>query len=441
MKIIIFIVLLGCFAFSQTGISLQELKQNISKYFDEALISDLDDDLPSEGSFNIYGWDVGDFSGDGYFDLAFALREFGRRDRKIKVYLFADVEGYLVNVNVLEKEFVEIPLEVGVVIKNGNCYLTEKFKQFHWRIEGYNFNNGAFSKVDEFVTEKIKKFTKETYVNFQNLNRSERYVLTSNGKEQFRANYLIIPSYPRGEKIYKGFENELESNDIEYVHKGAFDWEGSDDASFNLRSAHDNDYLYLTISVQDDNLVVPSCDDCVGDYIDVWFNMNELHTTKSKFVKDIGFNLEMEELPKDSIYKFSIYLGDFTEKRPYVNLNSSEDLTAKQKLAANSTKAISKVTDEGYVVKFKVPFQFFGFEDNPINSKPYNVEYGCSVVVHDIDNEFRPEEETQIASSKFESNSPSSYGSLILLNKNQKFGESTNIYKGQILKYLKEYGL
>ncbi|MGA2296817.1 MAG: hypothetical protein ABSG15_04625, partial [FCB group bacterium] len=66
--------------------------------------------------------------------------------------------------------------------------------------------------------------------------------------------------------------------------------------------------------------------------------------------------------------------------------------------------------------------------------------FGCTVIVHDIDNEFRPEEETQIASSAFDSVNPLTYGSLVLLPYDKWYGETINIYTEDIMKYLQELG-
>jgi hypothetical protein len=440
MKKILFILLLSISAaFSQSGMVFDEFREVIDKYFDEALINDVEKEMPVGSNYKIWGWDVGDYSGDGYFDLAFTLREYGLRNRIVKVFMFVDIEGYLVLVDILEKQFVEIPLEVGVVIKDNSCYLTEKIKKFNWNIEGYRFDNGSLSLVDEFETSKINKFTKETYTNYVELTKSEKYIVTSNGDIEFKADYLTIPSYPRSKLIYKGYEDEIFSFDVDYIKKGAYDWDGKEDAAFKVRSAYDDDFLYFIINVFDDKVVVPSCEECTADYIDLWIDMFDYYELESKFVKDVGYKLKMQEDLDTNLYKFSIYLGDYESERPKVNIETNLNLSANQKSASNLIKAISKKTNSGYIVKVKIPFDLIGIDIDKIQNGEIN-EYGCSVLVHDIDNEFRPEEETQIASSKFTDDSPASWGSLFILPPNKWYGRSKNIYRSKILKYIDEYG-
>ena len=126
----LFLIVFSVKTYSQNGMTFEELNSKIATYFDEALIKDVQKLLPEGDNYRIWGWDVGDFSNDGYYDLAFAVRKFGVGNRKVDVYLFCDIEGYLVKVGQYEKDFFEIPLEVGIVIKDNVCYITQKEKQF-----------------------------------------------------------------------------------------------------------------------------------------------------------------------------------------------------------------------------------------------------------------------------------------------------------------------
>ncbi len=81
----------------------------------------------------------------------------------------------------------------------------------------------------------------------------------------------------------------------------------------------------------------------------------------------------------------------------------------------------------------------FGFEAAPLEESKWT-EFGCTIVYHDIDNEYRPEEETQISTSNFDSSNPMTYGSLLLIPQNKWYGEAENIYADDILKILFEQG-
>ncbi|MFA7625779.1 MAG: hypothetical protein WCZ17_01920, partial [Candidatus Kapaibacterium sp.] len=131
--------------------------------------------------------------------------------------------------------------------------------------------------------------------------------------------------------------------------------------------------------------------------------------------------------------------GNFLDKESEVKIATSDDLTLEQKTESINIKAVSNLTESGYIVRFKVPFIFIGFAANPASKNNF-VEFGATFVVHDYDNEFRPEEKTEIASSAFSQYDPSTYGSLVIVPHNKWYGESVNIYTEDIIKGLMEYG-
>jgi hypothetical protein len=114
-------------------------------------------------------------------------------------------------------------------------------------------------------------------------------------------------------------------------------------------------------------------------------------------------------------------------------------LTDVQKQAIQQVKAAATLWEKGYIVKIRVPFQLLGFVGAPIEEGKI-VEYGCTVVVRDVDNEFRPEEETFLSTSKFENSNPSSYGALLLMPNALVYGEVRNIYADAIADRLRDLG-
>ena len=67
-------------------------------------------------------------------------------------------------------------------------------------------------------------------------------------------------------------------------------------------------------------------------------------------------------------------------------------------------------------------------------------EIGFSVIVHDSDNQFRPEEETILATSSFIHDNSDTLGSLLFLPEGKKYGESLNIFSEPFSSYLLELG-
>ena len=271
---LVFIILFSNLAFSQSGIKYPELVKRLDPYFDVSLLEDIRKQLPQGSDFNIWGYDVGDFSGDGYNDVAMSLRLSGDRSRKMHVYLFADIDGFLQNVGKFNYDFVDLPLEIGVVIRDNKCFVTKKNKQYDWIMDAYSFDNGALIKSEEFSTKRIGDLTYEKVRNYIDLKSSDKYIQTKNGQEVFFRKYLNLPSYWRGRMIYKGYEAELYSDYIDYVHEGAYWWKGEKDCSFRVSSSYDENFLYFTIDVNDESVVPQYCDTCITDMVDLWLDVN-----------------------------------------------------------------------------------------------------------------------------------------------------------------------
>ncbi|MDT3740511.1 MAG: sugar-binding protein [Candidatus Kapabacteria bacterium] len=436
---LLFIILFSNLAFSQSGIKYPELVKRLDPYFDVSLLEDIRKQLPQGSDFNIWGYDVGDFSGDGYNDVAMSLRLSGDRSRKMHVYLFADIDGFLQNVGKFNYDFVDLPLEIGVVIRDNKCFVTKKNKQYDWIMDAYSFDNGALIKSEEFSTKRIGDLTYEKVRNYVDLKSSDKYIQTKNGQEVFFRKYLNLPSYWRGRMIYKGYEAELYSDYIDYVHEGAYWWKGEKDCSFRVSSSYDENFLYFTIDVNDESVVPQYCDTCITDMVDLWLDVN-IAGEDNRFAyltKDGKVNFKTKT--ETGVFRISVNPGNFLEREAWVKIATSDDLAPEQRAESKNIKAVSNLTDTGYIIKFKVPFTFLGFAVNPIGLDK-SIEMGCTFIVQDYDNEFRPEEKTEIASSVFSPFDPTSYGSIILIPNKQWYGESVNIYTEDIIKALMEYG-
>lgn len=429
-------------SYAQSGMFLPELEKKLQPYFADDLIKDLKEQLPTS-RFTIWGWDVGDFSGDGYFDVAFTVNILAEKRRVVYVYFFVDIDGFLTKVGAFEYEYIDLPLEIGVVIKDNTCFITKKRDQYNWLIEGFKFENGCFVKLDEFTTERLGSLTKETYRNYQTMINTYKFLKTTGGEEVFSAKFLTIPCYPREKLISFGYQPDVFSNYIDFVPAGAYHWKGDKDASFRVRSAYDNEYLYMSVYVRDDNVITSNCEACVSDFIELWFDARPVPKNESRFVSIKGRELNIRNTIDSGVYRFAFYPGDFYEEKPFSDASqkvaSSDNLLSFQRLAIGRIKSVSAPLDSGYVIKFKIPFMVFGFDSAPI-FKDDITEFGCSIVVHDADNQYRMNEVTQIATSAIDTANPSTYGSIIFIPHNKWYGESTNIYIEDIVKFLQENG-
>ena len=436
---VLFIVL-SFASYAQQGMTFGEFAQKIDPYFDKDLILDIKKELPQGSDYSIWGWDVGDFSGDGYNDVAFALKLSSDKRRLMHVYMFADIEGYLTKVGQFAYEYVQLPIEIGCVIRHNGCFVTKKNKQYDWLIIGYTFDNGALIKLDEYRTSRIGRLTHESYRNFLTLQGTEKYLVTRNGDKEFFTNFLSIPTYYRGRKVFKGYSYEPYAYNIDYVHKGAYYWDGEQDASFSVQTAYNDQYLYVSVDVKDDKLVSPRCDSCPGDNIQIWIDaLSPFIVAGDRFVFNNKNKLRFRTNSEFGIFNINFYPGNFYEKKPYFAISTTDELESYQKVAVSDIKVASNLKDDGFKIKFRIPFKLLGFEGSPLESDEIT-EIGCTMIFADIDNQFREEEETQIATSAFSSLNPSSYGSLLIIPSNKWYGESYNIYKEELLKALLENG-
>lgn len=424
--------------FAQSGMYFSEFCKRLEMYFHPDLVADIHKEMPPS-DFLVWGWDVGDFSGDDNNDVAFSIRRSGQKDKIIDVYLFVDIDGFLTKVGEFQVNYFELPLEVGVAIRHNLCYVTQKFKQFNWDIKSYKFINNVLVSYDIYSTRRIGKITQETCKNFYNLRNTERYLNTAKNTTEFWADYLAIPSYSRGRLVYSGFSDEASVNYIEYVPEGAYWLTGASDLSYSVNSVYDDQYLYFSITVQDDYVVTPFCDTCISEGIEIWLDVYD-YKDASERLATISNNVPLfNNQAKEGIYKFTIRAGDFITRQPTVIMSSSTELTPIQKVASRGINVICDLNEKGYFCILKIPFTALGRTNAPIANSEI-VEWGCTVKVIDYDNEFRPEERTVMTTSIFQEDNPSTYGSLLFIPDEKWYGDIHNVLQAKLVNDLKEFG-
>ncbi|HCN04098.1 MAG TPA: hypothetical protein DIS79_00640 [Bacteroidetes bacterium] len=425
---------------AQSGMEFHEFKRRIEPYFAEELIEDLREAMPQGASYRIWGWDVGDFSGDGIYDIAFSVNVLGTRKRESIVYLFIDTDGFLVNIARYPFTYVDLPLEVGVVIRDGGCYITQKRKADHWMIRGYQYRDGAVLLLDEFTSDKIGTFAHEAYRNYRTLETSERF-LNAQGEEEFTVDYLTIPSYERGRQVYAGFVADAVVEQTKHVREGAFWWKGPEDASFSAKIVYDESYLYLRIAVKDSTVVTGWCDTCPADRIDVWLDVTPPEgESGSRSITNVDRSkLTIRSVADSGLFQFAVKIGDFADIRPSVKVRTTDDLDPAQEGAVEQLRIVTAQRSDGYVVKVRIPFVLLGYETAPVEDR-FLTELGLTIGLHDVDNEFRPEESSFLASSSIRTLDPSSYGAVRFVPDGLWYGETVNIYVDAVLGQLRELG-
>lgn len=426
--------------YGQSGMEWKDFERKLNAYYAEELIEDIRATMPQGTQYRVWGWDVGDFSGDGVNDVALSINILGTRKRECVVYLFVDIEGFLTNVYKQTLAYVDLPLEVGVVIRDVSCYVTQKRASEAWVIQGFQYRDGAMLLLDEFVSDVVDSYGHESYRNYQTLDTWERF-LDSRGKEAFRTEYVTMPVYGRGRQVVAGFVSEAVVDRVRFVHEGAYWWKGEEDASFRVRSVFDDDYLYVRVDVADDHVVTGWCDTCVADRIDIWFDASAPdETTLSRSVfKDTKGRISFREQSDSGLYVVSVRIGDFTDIRPTVRVRTTDDLRPEQEEAVQGVRVVTALRGAGYVVKIRIPFLLLGYDRVPLSDDGLT-ELGCTIAVYDVDNEFRPEETSVISTSDLSALRPASYGALRFVPNDKWYGQATAIYSDAVFQTLRDLG-
>ncbi len=441
-KLIIATIIFVVFVFpfrskAQSGITFGEFAKRLETYFDKEMIQDIAKSLQDVDKSTIWGWDVGDYSGDGNLDVAFTYRINGEKKNVVYLDLFVDIDGYFVKVGEFPYQFIDLPLEVGASIKNGVCYVTQKIANANWKMDGYQLVDGSLILRNDYSSEKLDFYTIDKKNDYYNLKNSEKIYENTKGMEKYSRSYYVIPCYNRGRLIYHGFSDVVKVDDIDFVTKGAYYWDGPKDANFEVSSAYDQEYVYFQIKVYDDNVVVKKCDSCAGDYVSLWFDALNVGDTLQRYqIKDKNLTI-LNQLSK-SVYNFQIFPGDFVDIPAYVNTFSNDILTSLQQVSASHIKVAANKIDSGYVVKIKIPYEILDIDPMNFTNSFYRIS--CTIQVHDVDNGFRPEEETVLSTSQFDITNASTFGTLLFVPNNDWYGRSTNIYKQDIYQTLLEFG-
>jgi hypothetical protein len=423
---------------AQDPLSFQDFAARVDPYFAPELVQDVKEALP-QTPFDVWGYDVGDYSGDGNNDLVVSIRQKNDTKKRMNVFFFVDDEGMLRLIKQSTVEFVELPIEVGVSISQGNAYMMHKLKEFKWEVYGYRFKSGVMMMVDRFTTDRQGQLTYETYRNFQSLEGFERYLNTTSNEVAFRSDFLTTPSYERGRDVSTGYQSTTSATLSKYVQSGSYYWHGDSDCSFDVRSAYDNDFLYLNIFVRDDSVISPGVNDAdtTADRLEIWLDMYAAGDRFRAAHRTRDFRMKTDS----NIYALTVTLGDFLDEQPHVKISTSNDLDEDQTSAAKKIKTVAARLDSGYTVKIRIPFRLLGFDRPPIGEEEDLTEFGMTVVVHDVDNPYRAEETTTITTSQdFEKTKPATFGAIVLVPPTHYYGEAVNIFVGDLKERLQETG-
>ncbi len=428
--------------YAQQGMTREEFYRKLESYFDRELIGDLNKAFPSAEELTFYSWDAGDFSGDGNYDLACVVRHRAEKGKRLRVYLFVDIDGFLTQIAAKDFRFIELPIEVGVVIRYGVCYITEKLQQFNWRYTGYRFDGFALIQTTVFQTRRVGSYTQQQVLDYARLQRSERWSITQSGNLELERRCGIVPLYPRRKPLSHGYQRRVWLTSVDYVLRGSYYWQGPQDCSFSIAGAYDSTFVYLSLAVRDDAVVTGYCDTCAADRVELWFDLFKSDTgLPSIALRRVKRGYVLRTRPDAPMVGLGISLGDFEQKPASVKLLVSDSslLTRLRLRTLPDVVALSeRDSSRGYIVRIRIPWLLLSSDFVPTESSTQAI--GFLAFVTDVDNEFRPEEATVIANAMYNDGVIATEGELVVLPAGALLGSVEYVHADLIVGQLRRRG-
>ena len=415
--------------FSQSGSTVKEFETKLSDYYDAELIEDVISTIGDSQS-RVWSWDIGDYSSDDHNDIACVVRYSKEKLKQCSVFFFVDINGTLTPVGSQTRDFFDSPLEVGVAIKNSSCYVTSKKEQFNWNIVGYKYKHGSFFESDTFSTSRIGNQTSELFKDHVQRRTSLHVFSTKTEETSFYHHYFDIPSFSKGDIIHSNHAGPYIIDRADDVAVGAFYWKGLADASIHIiESFYDEKAWYLRASIKDDTLIDKICDTCIQDKLTILLSgILPSQTPEQTFKK--------QELSKQESYLIDI-LPSFA--LPHESTIVVQEQNSGYKTALSQANLNVKKRNSGYDIFLSIPFHVLsGLEFSSLGKEQRLL--GCSIILTDSDNQFRPEEITKIISSDYETGNDKSLGLLTFYPKNVRIANAQPHFSKELTETLLQLG-
>jgi hypothetical protein len=401
-----------------------KLSKNFSFNQLETIYKLLPDDI------QVWGYDIGDYSGDKNDDLAFSYRSSTDSKKNMNIMFFINQIDSFFLASSFTMKYSSLPIEIGFSIQNMECQVTHKVDEGFWEIKSYSMINGNFvmtgfyESKNELIKGSRRKFLGyEKSFNMRNSIASENYYDLITGKKYFKRKYFIIPCYKNNRRIFKDYTTTMFDTNSTFITYGYLNWKDENDLSISFRSTYDDSGFIFTYIIKDDTLLTNSKNG-VADHLNLWFDNAPQNLI---FTKRDG--VYVREGQDENIHKIEINFDNIIMKS---TCNNSEAIS--KSLADGVTLQYSELTKNLYLCKIRVPFNVFGGD-----LSGYLTGFGWEYF--DYDNLSTPEKYTVMSSSVLEAWNPASLGELLIIHDNDFYGKVINYELPKVIDYLKEYGL
>ncbi len=480
-SLLLFVLLLALPVLGRSqGMPIDSLTDRFSATFSKELIASLREVLPVRfDEQRVWGLAVGDFTGDSIPDLAISLYDLSYASRDVTVHLLVNNGRTFTDVLKKKYTYVETPIEVGLTIEDEVVSILQKFDESHWKQEGFTFYAGDLVSIDELETHKEdipalmgkgKAMGHDLYRNYETLMTKEGFFSTKDNQTMQKSLFYSFPAYNRLRYVYPGYGRDMSDTSSRFIVKGnIFRRDAADCSIHRGLTAYDDDYIYVSLSVTDDQVWGGDEKPEKNDRVTLWFdafNGDNRYFTKPKKGTIPNFRTETDS----TIYSVTFSLPAVLSQAPKVSVSSATALSDQQREAINEIRAtVTRDTSNGvvsgYTLRARIPFAYLGIESNPINTyethmaeaqfdeknpkkKPGDIllehlDYptiGFTAVVNDLDDPTHPDEITQQATSDFKPENPSTFGELILIPTGAFYGFVQPTYTKELTGELLEAG-
>jgi hypothetical protein len=418
------------------SITFEDFVNKVGIAFSDELLSDLRTKLPEE--FRIWGYDIGDFSGDGKYDIVLSIKPKNYRGKNVQVRFFVNKGDTVLDLRTMDVGYCEIPIEVGFTIEKCVCFMTSKLAEYNWLIRGYTFWKGAFMLVDQYETKRLTSnegkhvhLGLETYSNYRNLLSNENLFNPNSNKSYEKIDFYTLPAYRKGGAVFRDFSTTIFDSTDDLILVGRDNWRGASDLSFAVNANYDSTNLTVEFHVRDQSLVSFASDAERCDYVQLWF------TNRCARSEELVDSIRISSSKSDSsVYCLTIFPGNLTSIRASADLICSCRLSAGQLIAISRMEISAKRNSDGYSLDIQIPLRLFSGTD----SFPRSL-MGFTAAVHDVDDSLTSGDSKLMATSRLVKWNSSTFGLLRFIREGECYGEAENFVMPSVLKRIEETGL
>lgn len=297
------------------SLEMDGFSETLQRIFSPEKIQSILSKLPPKSK--IYGYDVGDYSGDDGMDVVLSTQEEHNTGRRLDIHFFLNAGPEFVLVQSLDRRFVFEAIEVGFSIERGTAFVTEKTGEFGWRITGYEIRDRIFRQVYEWTTGRMPYKGRETAVGYEHSYDArshlaeDHYYGTNSSKSFLRHKYYQLPVFHEEDDIPSGMQRSIGDSSALMIVKGGSSWHGPEDCSLLCSAVYDSGSVRFDVTVRDDRLLYAAEKDS-ADVLSLHFDLSR----KNPLRPGGG---EQTFSPNTQL-SLHVFMGDGEKRTPVVEL-------------------------------------------------------------------------------------------------------------------------